>query len=69
MDSFEKFNEKQMPKKEDFYSLLNNEHITNEQYTHAQNVWNKFKLNNMGDYHNSYLKSDILLLADVFQNF
>ena len=69
MDNFNKFNETQLPKKQDFYSILNNEHISDEQYTHAQNVWNTFDLKTMGDYHDLYLKSDILLLADVFENF
>ena len=68
MDSFEKFNEK-LPSKEEFYSILNDEHITDDQYKHAQNVWNTFNLKNMGEYHDLYLKSDILLLADVFENF
>ena len=68
MDSFDKFNEK-LPSKEDFYSILNDEHITDDQYKHAQNVWNTFNLKNMGEYHDLYLKSDILLLADVFENF
>ena len=68
MDSFEKFNEK-LPAKEDFYSILNNEHITDKDYNHALDVWRTFSLLNMGDYHNLYLKSDILLLADVFENF
>ena len=68
MDSFEKFNEK-LPSKEDFYSILNDEHISDKDYAHAQNVWNTFNLKNMGEYHDLYLKSDILLLADVFENF
>ena len=69
MDSFEKFNKTELPTKEEFYSILNNEHISDEDYCHAQNVWTTFKLETMGDYHNLYLKSDILLLADVFENF
>ncbi|XP_068686771.1 uncharacterized protein [Montipora foliosa] len=68
MDSFDKFNEK-LPPKEEFYSILNDEDITDDQYKHAQNVWNTFNLKNMGEYHDLYLKSDILLLADVFENF
>ncbi|XP_068736571.1 uncharacterized protein [Montipora capricornis] len=68
MDSFEKFNEK-LPPKEEFYSILNDEHISGDQHKHAQNVWNTFDLKNMGEYHDLYLKSDILLLADVFENF
>ena len=69
MDSFDRFNETQLPEKQDFYSILNNEHISDEQYKHAQNVWDTFNLKTMGDYHDLYLKSDILLLADVFENF
>ena len=68
MDSFDKFNE-QLPPKEEFYSILNNEHISNEDYKHAQKVWKTLKCKTMGDYHDLYLQSDILLLADVFENF
>ena len=69
MDCFDRFNETQLPEKQDFYSILNNEHISDEQYKHAQNVWDTFNLKTTGDYHDLYLKSDILLLADVFENF
>ena len=69
MDSFEKFNKTELPTKEEFYSILSGEHITDEDYQHAKNVWNTFNLKSMGEYHNLYLKSDILLLADVFENF
>ena len=68
MDSFEKFKE-QLPSKEDFYSILNDKNIEDKDYQHAQNVWNTFNLKNMGEYHDLYLTSDILLLADVFENF
>ena len=69
MDSFDRFNETKLPVQQDFYSILNNEHIPDEQCKHAQNVWDTFNLKTMGDYHDLYLKSDILLLADVFENF
>ena len=69
MDSFEKFNKTELPIQEEFYSILNNEHITDKQYELAQNVWNTFKLKSMGEYHDLYLQTDILLLVDVFENF
>ena len=68
MNSFEKF-KSQLPSIDEFYSILNDEHISTEDYQHAQNVWKKFNLKNMGQYHDLYLQSDILLLADVFENF
>ena len=68
MDSFDKFNTG-FPPKEDFYSIMNDEHITDDDYKHAQTVWETFKLDNMGEYHDLYLQTDVLLLADVFENF
>ena len=69
MDSFSKFNDTELPQREDFYSLLKGENISEDDYSHAQNVWNTFNLQNMGEYHDLYLKTDILLLTDVFENF
>ena len=69
MDSFNRFSEKKLPNKNDFYSILNDESISDTQYVHAIKVWKTFKLKNMGEYHDLYLKSDVLLLADVFENF
>ena len=69
MDSFEKFNQKELPTKEDFYSILNDQHISDEDYQHAKKVWNVFKCKNIGQYHDLYLGSDVLLLADVFESF
>ena len=69
MDNWERFNETSLPNKESFYSNLNMENIKDIDYRHGNNVFNKFKLNNLGDYHDLYVQSDTLLLADVFENF
>ena len=55
--------------KEEFYSILTDKGISDAQYQHAQKVWNTFNMRTMGEYHDLYLKSDILLLADVLENF
>ena len=68
-DTEEKFAEKRLPKREHFYSLLTDEDISDEEYGHAQKVWETFRIENMGQYHDLYLKSDVLLLADIFENF
>ena len=69
IDSWERFNEAELPDKESFYSELNKEDITNEDYTYAQKVWKEFNIKNVGKYHDLYVQSDTLLLADVFENF
>ena len=69
MDSFEKFNEKELPTKDQFYSILNDQHITDDEYSHAKEVWNTFMIRTLGDYHDLYLVSDVLLLSDISENF
>ena len=69
VSSLDKLSETQLPPKEEFYSRLNDEDISDEDYQHAINVWNTFGCKTIRDYHDLYLKSDVLLLADVFENF
>ena len=69
MDNLERFDETLLPNKESFYSNLNMENIDDIDYRHGNNVFKIFKLKNLGEYHNLYVKSDTLLLADVFENF
>ena len=69
MDSFDKFEDKSLPDKTEFYNTMNNTNISNEDYTRAKRVWETFEMKNMGDYHDLYLKTDVLILADVFENF
>ena len=69
MDSFEKLAEKQLPLRQDFYSELNESEISENDYIHVQNVWETFEMKTLQDYHDLYLKTDVLLLADVFENF
>ena len=69
MDDWERFNETMLPSKESFYSELNLEDITDEDYAHAQKVWKVFKIKNLGEYHDLYVQSDTLLFADVFEKF
>ena len=68
MNSSEKLKETQLPPKEAFYSRLNDEGISNENYAHAKKVWKTFEMKNLEDYHNLYNQVDILHLADVFEN-
>ena len=69
MDSFEKFDQTKLPTKHQFHSVLNDQHITNNEHNHAKRVWKAFNIYTMGEYHDLYLKSDIPFLADVFENF
>ena len=69
MDSWETFNETSLPDKKAFYNKLNLEDITDKDYEHAQNVFKELKLKNVSNYHDLYVQSNALLLADVFENF
>ena len=69
MDEWNKFNEKVLPSKESFYNNLTLEDTTKTDYAHANNTFKKFNINNLGEYHNLYVRSDTLLLADIFENF
>ena len=57
------------PDKEYFYNERNNEHITDEDYEHAQKVWCTFNIKHLDEYHDLYVQSDTTLLADVFESF
>ena len=69
MDSLEKLKETKLPPKEAFYSRLNDGGISDDDYAHAQKVWRMFKMEYFKDYHELYNKVDVLLLAEVFENF
>ena len=69
VDNCERFNETPLPNKESFYSNINMENIDDIDYRHGNNIFKRFELKNLGAYHDLYVQSDTLLLADVFENF
>ena len=68
-NAFEKNNEEQLPSKEQFYSRLSKEDITNDDCDKAKQIRKHFNIKNMGVYHDLYLQTDVLLLTDVLENF
>jgi len=68
-NSLSKFEDTQLPPKEEFYSKLNDSDISPEDFKHAQKVWDRFKMKRFLEYHDLYLLTDVVLLADVFENF
>ncbi|GBN96254.1 hypothetical protein AVEN_38661-1 [Araneus ventricosus] len=69
MSSFDKFEETQLPPQSAFHSSLTNEGITEADYEHAQTVWKCFDIKNLGEYHDLYVKTEAILLSDIFENF
>ena len=69
MDDCEKFNGTLLSEREEFFSHLNMEDITDADYVHAKRVCKDFEIKNLEEYHDLYVQSDTLLLADVFENF
>ena len=69
MDSPKKLKETELPPKEAFHYRLNDEGISDEDYEHTRKVWETFEIKNLEDYHNLFNRVDVLLLADVFENF
>ena len=69
MDSWDKFKETNLPSIEKFYSNLNMSGVSDGDYKHACSVWREFGIRNMGEYHDLYLRTDVVLLANVFESF
>jgi len=68
-DQLDKFNDTSLPEIGAFYSHLKEESITGDDYERAQQIWTKFECKSFKDYHDFYLKTDVLLLADIFEQF
>ncbi|KAG8265999.1 hypothetical protein J6590_108378 [Homalodisca vitripennis] len=68
-DSWDKLNENQLPEKELFFNKMTEEHISEEEFNHAKEIWSRFNCKTLGEYSDLYLRTDVLLLADVFENF
>lgn len=69
MDSWEKLDETKLPSMKNFYDDLNDRHISRDEYIFAKKVWKTFKIKSLREYTDIYLKTDVLLLADIFENF
>ena len=69
MNSWDKFEETSLPRIEKVYSNLNMSGVSDGDYEHACRVWREFGIRNMGEYHDSYLRTDVILLANVFESF
>jgi len=68
-DSYSKLRETELSARREFYSALTETHVSYVDYEHSTRVWNRFECQTLGDYSDLYLKIDVLLSADVFENF
>jgi len=69
IDCFEKLEDTCLPPRESFYSLLTGDIVSEDNYAHAVNVWQRFSIWTFGEYSDLHLKTDVLSLADIFENF
>ena len=69
MNSFKKFNETELPSKNKFFSSLKNEDISENDYEKVKDIWDTFNIKDLGEYHDLSLKTDVLLLCDLFEKF
>ena len=69
MNSFKKFSEDKLPEKSKFFSSLKDEEISEKDFEKDKNIWNTFGMKTLEEYHDLYLKTDVLLLADVYEKF
>ena len=69
MTDWDKFKETKLLLTEAFYSKLNMTGVGNEDYEHANRVWKEIGIKNLGEYHNLYIKTDVIILANVFKAF
>ena len=69
MDNWDRFEETTLPPASSFYSKLNMSGVSDQDYDHACKVWRDFEIKNLGEYHNLYLCTDVILLANVFEAF
>ena len=69
MGSWNRFNETKLPKKEESYSNLNMDNITDADYKHVKRVLKDFQIKDVGHYHDPHVQIDTLLVAEIFENF